>query len=177
MTTHVALLRAVNLAGRNRADMAELRALLAELRLKDGRTLLQSGNLVFRSDLRPAALERLLEEAARKRLGLETELFVRSSAEWKAIIAGNPFPAEAREDPGHLLVMLLRSAPRREQVTALRNAIRGREAARVEWRHAYVFYPDGVGRSRLTTAVIEKWLGSRATGRNWNTVLKLGALV
>jgi uncharacterized protein (DUF1697 family) len=58
----------------------------------------------------------------------------------------------------------------------LRGAIAGREIVHTEGPHAYIVYPDGIGRSRLTNTLIEKKLGTRGTGRNWNTVLKLGAL-
>ena len=177
MTIHVGLLRAVNLPGHNKIGMADLRELLATLGMQDVRSLLQSGNVVFRSDVHTAAqLEGVLEHAAAKRLGLETDFFVRTASDWKALIAGNPFPEEAERDPSHLLVMFLKEAPDREQVTALQNAITGREVVRAKGRHAYVVYPDGIGRSRLTTAFIEQKLATRATGRNWNTVLKLGAL-
>lgn len=177
MTIHIALLRAINLPGHNKVSMADLLGLLAELGLEDGKSLLQSGNLVFRSDAGTnTQLERLLEDAAQKRLGLETDFFVRTAADWKAVIASNPFPEEAQRDPSHLLVMFLKKAPDREQTTALQKAIKGREVVRVKDRQAYIVYPDGIGRSRLTTAVIEKSLGTRGTGRNWNTVLKLSAL-
>jgi uncharacterized protein (DUF1697 family) len=133
--------------------------------------------VVFRSDVHTAApLERVLEQAAAKSLGLETDFFVRTARDWKAIVAGNPFPEEAERDPSHLLVMFLKEAPNREDVTALQSAIKGREVVRAKGRHAYVVYPDGIGRSRLTSAFIEKKLATRGTGRNWNTVLKLGAL-
>ena len=177
MTVHIGLLRAVNLAGRKRIGMADLRAFVAGLGVNDVRSLLQSGNLVFRDDRHtPARLERLMERAAAEELGLETDFFVRTADDWKFIIAGNPFLEEAERDPSHLLVVLLKKAPRPEDVKALQGSITGREVIRVEGRHAYIVYPDGIGRSRLTSARIEKKLGTRGTGRNWNTVLKLGAL-
>ena len=157
--------------------MRDLLEILARLGMRDARSLLQSGNLVFQSDLATTAeLERLLEDAAEQRLGLKTDFFVRTAKDWKSIIAGNPFPEEAARDPSHLLVMFLREAPDRAAATAIQKAITGREVIRVKGRHAYVVYPDGIGRSRLTSLVIEKKLGTRGTGRNWNTVLKLGAL-
>jgi uncharacterized protein (DUF1697 family) len=175
--TYVGLLRAVNLGAHNKVGMAELRQLLMELGMQDVRTLLQSGNVVFGSEVRTTAeAERLLEVGAATRLGLDTDFFVRTPAEWKGIIAGNPFPEEARRDPSHLLVVFLKELPAREAVTALQDAITGREVVSAEGRHAYVVYPDGIGRSRLTSALIDKKLGTRGTGRNWNTVLKLGAL-
>ena len=177
MTTHIGLLRAVNLAGHNKVGMTPLRELLTALGMQDARTLLQSGNVVFRSDVQTAAqLERVLEQAVAKRLGVETDFFVRTGSEWKSIIAGNPFPEEAQRDPGHLLVVFLKDAPARRNVAALQSAIKGRAVVRAKGRHAYIVYPDGVGRSRLTSALIEKHLATRGTGRNWNTVLKLGAL-
>ena len=72
--------------------------------------------------------------------------------------------------------MCLKAAPPPEAVAALQGSIAGRELVRAVGRQAYVVYPDGIGRSRLTNAVIEKRLGTRGTGRNWNTVLKLAAL-
>ncbi len=68
---------------------------------------------------------------------------------------------------------MLKDAPDRTAAAALTDAIRGRESLRVKGRQAYVVYPDGVGRSKLTMALIEKKLGTRGTARNWNTVLKL----
>ena len=177
MTIYISLLRAVNLAGHNKVGMADLRDLLVRLGMQDVRSLLQSGNLVFRRDARTTAqLEGLLEVAAVKRLDLETDFFVRTVDDWKAIIASNPFREEAERDPSHLLVMFLKEAPDREDLTALQKSITGREVVRAKGRHVYAVYPDGIGRSRLTTALIERKLGARGTGRNWNTVLKLGAL-
>jgi uncharacterized protein (DUF1697 family) len=177
MTIHIALLRAVNLGPHQQVAMPDLRNLLTRLGFEEPRTLLNSGNLVFRSDGRSgAALEDLLEAEAEKQLGLRTDFFVRTATEWAAVIAANPFPDEAERDPGHLLVMFLKDAPAATDVTALRAAITGPEIIRAEGKQAYIVYPDGIGRSRLTNTLIEKKLGSRGTGRNWNTVLKLAAL-
>lgn len=176
MTHFIALLRAVNLAGHQKVAMADLRGLLDELGLEEPRSLLASGNLVFRADDRTTAeLEEMLERGARARLGLDTDIFVRTADEWSEVVAANPFPAEAEGDPGHLLVYALKEAPGPERVDELQRAIRGREVVRAVRRHAYVVYPDGVGRSRLSSALIERKLGTRGTGRNWNTVLKLQA--
>ena len=177
MTTCIALLRAVNLAGLNRVSMGELRELAAALGLEDARTLLQSGNLVFRTSVSSdEKLERLLQDAAAKKLKVSTEFFVRTVAEWKAIIAANPFPTEAKSDPARLVMMALKDAPARSAVTALQAAIKGREVVRAKGREAFITYPDGQGRSKLTNALIEKHLGTRGTARNWNTVLKLAML-
>ena len=176
MTTWIALLRAVNVAGHAPIKMADLRSLAAELGFAEPRTLLQSGNLVFAGKGRAEALERTIEQALVQQLGLGTAVFVRSAADWAGAIARNPFPKEAESDPSHLVLLPLKQAPRAAAVTALQAGIVGREQVRTDGRHAYISYPDGIGRSKLTTAVIEKKLGTSGTGRNWNTVLKLAAL-
>src|SRR5881628_15465 len=178
MTIHIALLRGINVGGHKMVAMSDLRDLLTQLGFMDARSLLQSGNLIFRSDARVGVnLERLLEAEAEKRLDLRTDFVVRTAEEWKAIVARNPFRDEAERDPAHLLVMFLKDAPDVKNVEALQAAITGPEIVRAHGRQAYIVYPSGIGRSRLTSALIEKKLATRGTGRNWNTVLKLGALV
>jgi uncharacterized protein (DUF1697 family) len=177
MTAHIALLRAVNIGSHNKVGMAELRACLEQQGFVRVRTLLQSGNVVFGGGrLRGAALERRLEETARAALGVDTPFIVRTREEWDASVAANPFPEEAADGPGHLLLFCLKDAPPADAEARLRAAVKGRERVRVRGRQAYLVYPDGVGRSKLTVSVVERSLGSRGTGRNWNTVLKLQAL-
>lgn len=177
MSTHIGLLRAINLGAHNRVSMAALRELLGKLALRDPQTLLQSGNIVFGGGAKTTAqLEKLLEDATSKRLGVDTDYFVRTAKEWQAIIADNPFPKEARTDPTRLVMMCLKDAPAAAAVKALQDAIKDREVVRANGRQAYFLYPDGQGRSRLTITLIEKKLGTTGTARNWNTVLKLGAL-
>jgi len=140
-------------------------------------TILQSGNLVFDSDARSSAqLESLLKEAAEDRFGLKTELFVRTAKEWAATIVDNPFPDEAKSDPAHLVVVFLKGAPDRKNVTALESAVVGREVIYSKRRQLYIVYPDGIGRSRLTNSLIERKLNTNGTARNWNTVLKVASL-
>jgi len=177
MNTYIALLRGINVGGHNQVAMADLRDLLTQLGFADVRSLLQSGNLIFGATRRTAAqLERLLETEAAKRLGLQTDFFIRTAKEWDSVVANNPFQKEAARDPGHLVVMFLKEAPSASAVKALQQAITGREIVRAAGKHLYITYPDGIGRSRLTNAVIDKQLETRGTGRNWNTVLKLAAL-
>ena len=131
MATYLALLRAVNLGSHNKVSMADLKTLLAELGMANPRSLLQSGNLVFESAARPTApLEKLLESGAAKQLGLETPFYVRTAAEWQQAIADNPFPKEAKLDPGHTVLMCLRDAPPAAAVKALQAAIKGREVVK-----------------------------------------------
>lgn len=175
--TYIALLRAINVGGTKKIAMDDLREFVSALGFQGVRSLLQTGNLVFRSEARTNAdLESLLETEAKKRLNLDTDFFVRSSKEWDTLITQNPFPDEAESDPSHLVVMALKDAPEAAAVSALQAAIQGPEIVRSDGRQLYVVYPAGIGRSRLTLKLIESKLGTRCTGRNWNTVLKIGAL-
>jgi uncharacterized protein (DUF1697 family) len=176
MTTCLALLRAVNVGGTKPVPMADLRALLADLGVIDVRTLLQSGNAVFRASGAAGALEARLERELAARLGVSTDVFVRTAAEWERIVEANPFRAEAKADPARFVLVTLKAKAAPKGLAALRAAIVGRERVEVRGREAYAVYPDGQGRSKLTLPLIEKHLGSRATARNWNTVLKLAAL-
>ena len=175
-SARIALLRAVNLPSHQTLRMAQLREFFDAIGYPDAQTLLQSGNVVFQSADPPTRLEARLEGEAAKRLDLHTEFFVRSLADLETAIAANPLGDMARDDPGHLVVLFLKAAPARERLAALRAAIKGRETVHAVGTHAYVAYPDGIGDSKLTMAVIERHLGTRGTGRNWNTVQKLAAL-
>jgi uncharacterized protein (DUF1697 family) len=172
------LLRAINLGGSRAVSMASLRTLLEKLGFAGVQTLLVSGNVVFESDGRkPSELEQLFEAETSRRLKVETDYFVRTAKEWSQIVAANPFPREAKRDPGRLIVVCLKKAVAASDVKALQAAIRGPEIVRAEGRQAYIVYPDGQGRSKLTAALIEAKLGARGTARNWNTVLKVAAML
>jgi len=174
MAAYVALLRAVNLAGKNTISMADLRVVAEKAGLSEPRTLLNSGNLVFESSARASAgLEKLLETALSRELQLATPVVVRSVSEWRAAIEDNPFTAQARKAPGQLLLMPLKGKPVKGGLAALEQAIVGRESVKAVGSALYLVYPDGVGRSKLTSALIEKKVGVAGTARNWNTVQKL----
>lgn len=177
MATYIALLRGINVGGHKKVAMSDLRNFAVDLGFNDVQTLLQTGNLVFRGPSRASAgLERLLESEAEKRLGLSTLFVARTATEWQEIIEHNPFAAEAKRDPSHLVVMFLKDAPQAKAVAALRATSKGPEIIEAWGRELYVVYPAGIARSRLTASLMEAKLGTSGTGRNWNTVLKLSAL-
>ena len=158
--------------------MEGLRTTFAKLGFADAKTLLQSGNVVFASDKRSTAeLEKLLEAGTEKRHKMQVDYMVRTAKEWSDIVAANRFPNEAKADPGRLVVLALKAAANPGAEQTLQAAIKGPETVRVIGKNAYLYYPDGQGQSKLTSAVIEKHLGQRGTARNWNTTLKLLALV
>ena len=175
---YAALLRGINVGGNKKVPMADLRAMTAKLGFDDPRTLLQSGNLVFSAKSQPMAkLEALLEDATKKHIGVECSYLLRSADEWKAIVAANPFRAQAKSDPSHLAVTFCREAPDVGALKALRAEARGEEDFRVVGRELFVWYPDGMGQSKLAIALGRNRLGTICTARNWNTVLKVGVLL
>ena len=141
--THLALLRGINVGGRNMLPMSELKDLLGTLGLYEARSLLQSGNLVFQSGRRTGAvLEKLLEAETQKRVGVAADYVVRTADEWGPVVSRNPFPKEAEQDPSHLVVMFFKQAPKPKDVELLRLAIKGREIVRADGRQLYIVYPD-----------------------------------
>ncbi len=177
MHARIALLRAINVGGRTKLAMTDLKATFEALGFTAVRTLLQTGNVVFVGDGADAEVEARLEAALAQRVGLETEVLVRSGQAWRDMIAANPYPDAARDDPSHMVVMPLKAAPGPEALATLRAAIKGREQVSLAGRCAYLVYPDGIGTSKLTIKIIEGKLATKGTGRNWNTVLKLAEAV
>lgn len=176
--TFIGLLRAVNLGAHNRVSMAALREMAEGLGMRNARTLVQSGNLVFDTSSRsPSRLETLLERATAEHLGVTTDYVVRTPDEWREIIRGSPFGKEVETRPNLVHLMALKSEPSRAAAAAFERSLGGPERVHVAGRHVYIDYPNGAGPSRLTGALIEKRLGVRGTARNWNTVLKLNAMV
>ena len=176
----IALFRAVNVGGRL-VRMADLKDVLLELGLQDPQTLLQSGNAVFGVDASAArgtvaSLEARIERALHAKTGIQSDTFVRTATEWDAVIAANPFD-DAGSDPSHMVLTTLRAEPSAAAVKTLEASIKGREVVHAHGRALYVVYPDGIGTSKLTNVTIERALDTRGTARNWNTVLKLQALV
>ena len=167
----IALLRGVNVGGHRKLPMAELRDALEEIGYQEVKTLLASGNLVFEAKGKAASIEAKLEADLKKAFGLTTEVMVRDPKEWAAIIEANPFLKEAKKDPSHLVVVALKAKPPADAVKALAS-YEGPELVKVHQREAYVFYGDRMADSKLNLSK----LGS-GTARNWNTVLKLQAMV
>jgi uncharacterized protein (DUF1697 family) len=178
MPVFAALLRAVNVGGRNLIRMPLLTELCEGLGHTGVRTLLQSGNVVFRSrSAASAPMAKRLQDAIEKRCGFRPAIFLRSLAEISEAIAANPFPDAARDDPGHLLILFLDGTPPAGADAALSGFKGGPERVKLEGRNLYLHYPAGSGTSKLTNAVIEKAIGTPGTARNWNTLNKLAELM
>ncbi|HEX8623139.1 MAG TPA: DUF1697 domain-containing protein [Allosphingosinicella sp.] len=172
MARLIALLRAVNVGGR-KLPMAELRALCGELGWEDVETYIQSGNLVFRAGGRPDAIEARLEEAIEARFGLDVPVIVRTASQWAALAAANPFEDAARDEPNRLQLLVSKRPLEADAAEKLTERAQAGERVEAAGGALWLHYPQGVASSKLTPALIDKACGSPATGRNWNTVLKL----
>lgn len=176
MTVFVALLRAVNVGGTGKLPMTELRALCDELGFADARTYVQSGNVVFRarqSDAKKVA--RRLADGIERRFGFRPGVMLRTTAELRRVVRTNPFARTRGIEPARLLVMFFAERPSRAAAGRLEHVRRVREELRLVGRELYVWFPDGQGRSKLSTAALERALGP-GTGRNWNSVTRLLAM-
>lgn len=174
----VALLQAVNVGGSGTVPMADLRAGAKALGFRDVRTFLATGNLLLRPpvgwsgtrDDLAAALTTGLAEHVHLPLGL----VVRTHPQLDAVLAANPYPQAAEQDPSHLLVVFYDGpvppgSPDLGRYGPEQGTWRGEEA--------YLHYIDGIGRSRLTGTVLDRIAGRRGTGRSWRTVTRTAALL
>lgn len=169
------LLRAVNVGGR-KVLMADLKRVTADAGFDAPATLLASGNVLFGTALPAAEAAAVLEAAILREIGVATDVMVRDLAELDAVIAANPFPRQAREEPSRLMAMFLNGEPQGELETLAPGCVMG-EDVRLGPGCLYIWFPQGAGVSKLSNSLIERRLKVRGTARNWNTVGKLRDLL
>lgn len=164
MQSYVAMLRGINVGGRTRVAMADLRAAFEALGYEGVATYIQSGNVVFRAK---AVDVDVLRRRIGEDLGVDAAVLVRTAEELAAVVAGNPFAARGL-DPATLHVTFLAEA-RAELAVPPGEP----DEAAVVGREVYLHCPAGYGRTKVNNAYIEKQLGVAATTRNWKTVRTL----
>ena len=165
MTSYVALLRGINL-GRGQLKMADLRRIAEELGLESPRTFIASGNLLFASGEREAAVKTRLEAALEDHMGAPVGVMIRTADEMAAVASSNPFA----DQPGNRVVAIfLDRAPPKECAGQAKNV--GNERIALGTREIYVHYPDGQGPSKLIIPA-----AATGTARNMNSVAKLAQL-
>jgi uncharacterized protein (DUF1697 family) len=176
MVTFIALLRGINVSGRNKIPMADLRSLCAELGWEEVQSYIQSGNLLFKAGDTADMLESALEQAIEQQFGLSIPVIVRPAADWPAYVSDNPYPGASEREPNRVMLALSKSVPKPDAVARLAdctvNGERVTQAGDALWLH----YPEGSGRTKLSPAVLDRLVGSPVTMRNWRTVLKLNEL-
>jgi uncharacterized protein (DUF1697 family) len=171
VTVIVALLRGVNVGGRGKLAMADLREAAASCGIGDARTYIQSGNLVGTTTSRSTeAIARTLAEAIAGLGGVAPEVAVRTRAELAAVIQGSPFLRRG-EDPAHLHVVFMMGRDAAKVGLADPDRYRPEEVLAVD-RELHLLLPGGVGRSKLAADLLRP-KGARGTMRSWRTVTKL----
>lgn len=187
----LALLRGINVGGRNKIPMADLRALCADIGWRDITTYIQSGNVVFRAEAEPSALEaepsalenekatleNALAAGIAERFGLTVPVVVRSGASWHGYIAANPFPAESAAAPNRVMLAVAQAPPHTAAVDGLQAKAAAGEVVRPGGDALWIYFPDGVATSKLSPALLDRLVGSPVTMRNWRTVLALADLL
>jgi uncharacterized protein (DUF1697 family) len=174
MTTFVSLFRGINVGGHQIIGMDELKDLHLSLGLKDIVTYIRTGNVIFTSDEDDLAqLTKQIENGFAQKFGFHVNVMVRTSAELQEIIANNPFQNQPLKESKWVVVLFLSSRPERTALEELQKTYIGPEELCLIRQELYIYYPNGIGRSKLTNTLIEKKLKTSGTGRNWNTVLQL----
>jgi len=177
MPAYAALLRAINLGGRNKISMPDLRTLFEEgLGAKDVRTHVQSGNVVFRHGERSQArLAAAIEGRISDDLGLAITVLLRTPTELAEAVAGSPFATKGA-DLSTVHVTFLVDRPGAERVAGVDPAKFSPDEFAVIGRDVHVHCPQGYGRTKLSNAFFERKLGQPATTRNWKTVTTLAEM-
>lgn len=176
MTRYVALLRGINVGRAKQIPMADLRTLLTDLGYTDVATLLRSGNAVFTGSGAPHEVAGRIEDAISTKFGMTVGCVVRDGGEMAAVVAANPFP-EAEAEGSRYLVHFLSAAPDPALLEANDPVGLDPDHIRLGDRVIYQWCPDGIMAAPDVGTYAVKNLGVVATGRNWNTVTKLAAML
>jgi uncharacterized protein (DUF1697 family) len=178
MTAFVSLLRGINVGGHHKIRMDELKELYESLGFKDVVPYIQSGNVVFISDeADPAQLRKQIEEGLEEKFGFHVEVIVRTSAELREIIDNTPFQGQQSKESKWVVVMFLAARPDEAAQEDLLKTYVGPEELFIIGKEVYIYYTQGIGRSKLSHSLIEKKLKTLGTARNWNTILQLQKLI
>jgi uncharacterized protein (DUF1697 family) len=172
MTSYVALLRGINVGGKNKVPMAKLREVFATLGHEDVVTYIQSGNVVFTSTVKPVQAARDIATAISAVFGLRVPVIVRTRAELAKVITSNPY-LKRGVDASKLHVTFLSDRPTAAAIKQLDPDRCPPDEFSVLGKEIFMFMPNGMGRTKLTIDYFEKRLGTEGTARNWNTVNKL----
>lgn len=176
VATYVALLRAVNLGSRNRVPMADLRTQCEAVGLHHVLTYLQSGHLVFVASDAARSIEARLEALISDAYGLSVPVIVRRADAWTKYVASNPLPAAAKERPNVLHLCLSKARPKGTAVAELRERATCGERVESLGDAIWIDFASGFHASRIPGAVLDRAMGSSATTRNWNAVLRVAQL-
>lgn len=174
---HAVLLLAINLAGRNRIRMADLREALVRRGFDQPRTYLQSGNVVVETDLTSSELEQLVSDAIRAEFGLDIGALALGAPELASIVTANPYRAQAEADPTRVHAMFVSPMPSEAALAAIEADRHLPEEFSAGPGVIYLHLPNGMGRARLPEALTRALSEATVTVRNWRTVTALAGMM
>jgi uncharacterized protein (DUF1697 family) len=173
----VALLRGINVGGKNALPMRELVALVEKSGGRQVETYIQSGNVAFAATAAHAkGMASAITRGIAVRYGYGVPVVVRSAAELANVLASNPYASSKKVDPKSLHVAFLAERPKAEAIASLDPMRSPPDAFHVIDREIYLRCPNGLGRSKLTNAYFDRTLGTVSTLRNWATVQRLAEM-
>jgi uncharacterized protein (DUF1697 family) len=172
VATYIALLRGVNV-GQNILKMERLRELWSELGFKNVTTYVQSGNVVFEAEGGRSNCSRAIEQKLAGETRLPVSVILKTPAELRAIIAGNPLLEEKGIDTKKLHVTFLATAASKDAWKKLSTLNAGTDRFQLSGTEIYLYCPNGYGGTKLSNGTLERLLSVRATTRNWNTINRL----
>ncbi len=171
---HLALLRGINVGGRNRVPMRDLKVVCERLGWTSVGTCLQSGNIVFASSQPTDSLESSLEAAINAHFKLSIPVVSRSLVAFERILKASPLRSEARDHPSHVILYLSKNSVKGTAQQDLQcKAESGERVIRAGHEALWIDFPNGIARSKLTPKAIDAAVGSPATGRNWKTACRI----
>lgn len=174
MHVFISLLRGVNIGGHHKIKMDALRALYESLGLKEVRTYIQSGNVVFKTkDPDVARLTQKIEKEIERTHGFRPDVVIRTAAELREVVKSNPFAKRRGIDPRKLAVTFLPGNPTEEARANLGKIKADPEELHVIDRQLYIYFANGMARPNLSWIQVMKTLKTTGTARNWNTVTQL----
>ena len=177
MPIRIALLRSM-VIGKRRVSGADVRALAEAAGGTDARSVIATGNVVFRSRKAPATLEREMEAACAAAFGQPTEIVVKTADEWRTLLAANPFSKQAGTAPARVLVWAMREPLPDAGLDQLRRRASPDETVvRTACGDIYMWFGGDIEASKLPAGFGLKSLGAVGTNRNWNTVMKITAVL
>ncbi|HSM30328.1 MAG TPA: DUF1697 domain-containing protein [Woeseiaceae bacterium] len=175
MKKWIALLRGINVGGRNVLPMDSLSKVFTEAGCEQVITYIQSGNVVFEADIRSKdEFAESISNAVEKQHGFRPRVSLFTGHSLCNAIAANPFP-EAVSEPKSLHILFLERTPETARIDDAKALLAGSESIEVIGLYLFLHAPDGIGQSRFAKGVEQK-LGMHATARNWRTVKKIAEL-
>lgn len=176
MRRKVAILRGINVGGKRKILMSDLKSLCEKMEFENVTTYIQSGNVIFESDKPNHELENALEKAIAEKFGFDVPVIIRTKEEFEKAIRSNPFFYED-SDIGQLHLTFLKEEPSQEQQQELATYNYVPDKFKHVNKEVFIFCEGKYHKSKLSNNFFEKKLKVGATTRNWKTVLKLWELL